>query len=456
MNKYNSISPTDFRYGVKCLNKYLSEAAFTKYKLSIEIALVKTLSKFGLCPIEVVKELEAITNKISTKEVYSEERIIKHDVRALVNVIKKYVSDDVKPYINFMATSSDIVDTARALMYKDSITNVILPDMIYLEKTWINLALREKDMIQIGRTHGQHAEPITFGFAIAQYVNRWGDRILNVKKSIENLIGKFSGSVGAYNASSLIVDDPEKFESELLAELGLKPSRISTQVIPYEPTVDLIHSIISSYGILANYADDMRHLQRTEIGEIAEFHEKEQVASSSMPHKRNPASLENVKSAWKEFMPRMTTVYMDQISEHQRDLTNSLSQRYIAELFVMFDFSLRKIQQISEKIIIDKRNLRRNYKICADKIIAEPLQVLLSYYGHPNAHEKVRQLVIKSYCLDKPMKDLVFEDEEIGLYLNKFAKEHVQVILDPKKYIGIASQKVIKVCDYWREILNSL
>ncbi|GAG39020.1 unnamed protein product, partial [marine sediment metagenome] len=251
----------------------------------------------------------------------------------------------------------------NALRYKNATCNVILPDMIALEKTWIEAARREAGTTQIGRTHGQHAEPITFGFALAGYVNRWGSRILKIRESTEMLVGKFSGAVGAYNASSLLIKNPEGFEADLLKELGLTAARMSTQVVPPEPTTDFVESIISSFGVLANYADDMRHLQRTEIGEVGEPFESQQVGSSTMPQKRNPINFENIKSTWKKFMPQMTTVFMDQISEHQRDLTNSLSQRYIPELLVMFDSSVRRANRISKKLRVDPANMKRNFEM---------------------------------------------------------------------------------------------
>jgi adenylosuccinate lyase len=342
------------------------------------------------------------------------------------------------------------------LRFKDVAAKVIIPDMISLEKTWIEMARREKDAIQIGRTHGQHAEPITFGFTMAGYVDRWGGRILKVKEATESLIGKFSGAVGAYNASALLIKNPEKFELDLLKELGLVPARVSTQIIPPEPTVDFVDAIISSFGVLANFADDMRHLQRTEIGEIGEPFEKEQVGSSTMPQKRNPINFENIISAWKKFMPQIVSVHMDQVSEHQRDLTNSLSQRYIPELLVMFDSSVRRANKISKRLRVDEANMKKNFEMSADKIVAEPLQILLSFYGYPNAHEKVRQLTMKSYESKEPLTGLIFKDKELKVYLEKFTKEQRDVITDPKKYVGIATEKTKKVCDFWEKAINKL
>ena len=137
----------------------------------------------------------------------------------------------------------------------------------------------------------------------------------------------------------------------------LKPAEISTQIIPPEPLSDFIHTLVSSFSVLANFSDDMRHLQRSEIAEVGEAFEEEQVGSSTMPQKRNPINFENVKSMWKAFMPRMLTVYMDGISEHQRDLTNSCSQRYLPELLVAFDSSIRRMINVSSRLKVDKKNI---------------------------------------------------------------------------------------------------
>ncbi|MFX0139778.1 MAG: lyase family protein, partial [Candidatus Hodarchaeota archaeon] len=342
MKNFNLFSPTDYRYSIQDLKDFLSEEAFTKYKIKVEIAIIKTFAKYKLCSDDIVHDVQNILDKISTDEIYNKEQKLKHEIQALVQLIKSKVHDKAKPYIHLTATSHDIINIANALRYKHAIKKIILPDMIRLEKIWIKLAREEKNTLQIGRTHGQHAEPITFGFFIAQYVDRWGIRILKLKEYIDNLSGKFNGAVGAYNALSLILEDPKEFEADLLKELGLNPVKISSQIIPPEQMTDVIHYIISSWGILANYADDMRHLQRSEIGEIMEQFDKDQIGSSTMPHKRNPINFENIKSSWKKFMPNMITIYMNQISEHQGDLTNSLSQRYIPELIVMFSSSVKR------------------------------------------------------------------------------------------------------------------
>ncbi len=457
---FDNISPIDFRYYGRRekikekLKPYLSEEGAIRYLAKVEVAVTKTLAKHGICNKEVALEIERAAKDITAEEVYQEEDRIKHNIRALVNSIRKRVSDKAKPYIHFTTTSHDIICTADAARFKDFSNNILIPTLIDFEKTLINIALREKDTLQIGRTHGQHAEPITFGFAIAQYVSRLGNRIKAIERTANNLRGKISGAVGAYNASSLFFKDPEEFEKEVLKHLQLKPSPISTQIVEAEYITDFIHSIISCFSVLANLADDMRHLQRSEIGEVGELFEKEQVGSSTMPQKRNPINFENVKSMWKEFMPRINTIYMDQISEHQRDLTNSASSRFIPEILAGLYVSIIRLNKTMKKLRVDKSNLEKNFSMSKDMITAEPAYILLAAHNHPDAHEYIRKLTLKSQSTKIPLRKLLFSDKEIRPYINRFTKKQIEVLKNPQKYIGIASKKVDKICSFWKRELK--
>jgi len=452
--KFDNFSPTDYRYFVEDLKPYLTERAFIKYKARVEAALVKVLAKFKIISREIAREIVQAADSITAEEVYEEEKRIKHDIRALVNCIRNRVSLKARPYIHFLATSYDIVDTANALRYKDASLKVIIPEMIRLEKIWMALAERYKDGVQIGRTHGQHAEPITFGFALAQYVNRWGNRILKLKEATNNLVGKFSGAVGAYNASSLFFNNPEEFERAVLSEVGLKPANISTQILPPEPVVDFYHAIISSFGVLANFCDDMRNLQRSEIAEVGEEFEEEQVGSSTMPQKKNPLNFENVKSMWKVFMSRMITVYCDQISEHQRDLTNSCSQRYLPEVLVGFTAGVRRMAKVSSKLQIDKTNMEKNLRMSEGLIVAEPLYILLAFQGYSDAHEYMRKLSMKSLKDNQSLIEMIKKDKNLKPYLEKLTASQKEIIENPSKYTGIASKKVEVINKLWRRKLG--
>jgi adenylosuccinate lyase len=460
INLFDTISPLDYRYYSRNdklfwkLQPYLSENGMIKYMALVESALAKAIAKKGVCSSKVAEEIENACRMVTAKEVYIEEDKLKHNVRALANCIRTKVSDKAKPFVHFTATSHDIIATADAARYKDFTNNILIPKLIEFERTLLDLALREKNTIQVGRTHGQHAVPITFGFAIAQYVSRFGRTVLKIKKSGNNLRGKIAGAVGSYNASSLFFKNPEEFEENVLSELGLKPSPISTQIPEAEFMVDYINAVMESFGILANLSDDMRHLQRSEIGEVGENFSKDQVGSSTMPQKRNPINFENVKSMWKEFMPRMITLYSDQISEHQRDLTNSASSRFNPEILAAFYISVTRLNKTMKSLIVDKENLKRNFDMNKGLIVAEPLYILLAAYDHPDAHEIVRQLTLKAQATKKSLTEIIKKEKSLQSYLKKFSKGQIKIINNPENYLGIASKKTENVCKFWMKELK--
>jgi adenylosuccinate lyase len=451
---YDSLSPADYRYWDEDVAKYLSENAYTKYKLTVELALVKALSKRKVCPSSVVKEVEKACAQVTTAEVYEEEDRIKHDIRALVNCIRRRVSDKAKPYVHMTATSQDIIDTANAARYRDVTREVLIPALLELEKTLANIALRESETVQVGRTHGQHAVPITFGFAISSYVSRLGQSILALRELSRGLKGKFAGAVGAYNASSLFFQNPEAFEKDVLRELDLEPAEQSSQVTPHEPLVRLLAEISIAAGIMANLADDMRHLQRTEISEIGEEFEKAQVGSSTMPQKRNPINFENAKSLWKTIMPRMSTVFMDQISEHQRDLTNSAAERTYGEIILYAVSMAKRLHRTMQKLEVDTARARKNLSHTLGLVAAEPLYIMLAALGHPDAHEKVRELTLESQKTLQPLETLALADPALKKYVAKMTATQKKILQNPSLYTGIAAKKAHAVASRWQKILS--
>ncbi len=460
MELFDNISPLDYRYygrdsNIKSLlQPYLSENARIRYQCRVEAALGRALAKKGLCSAKIAEEIGKACECVTAEEVYAGEDQIKHDVRALANAIRDKVGDEAKPFVHFGATSYDIVDTANALRYKEATEKALVPELKALERTWIELALREKSTLQIGRTHGQHAEPITFGFAISNYVSRLGSRIQQLESCKEKLVGKFSGAVGAYNSSSLFFEDPMDFEKTVLSELGLNASISSTQIAEPEPLTDFMHAVISTFGVLADFSDDMRHLQRSEIAEVGESFGKGQVGSSTMPHKRNPINFENVKSFYKAFMPRMISVYLDQLSEHQRDLTNSASARFLPETLAALYVSANRLDKASQKMVVDADKMKRNFGQSQDLLLAEPVYLLLASHGHSNAHEASRAIAQEAREKNVSFKRLLQEKEELKHYWNRLTPAQQAVFENPANYTGIAAKKTEQVCRIWKEKLQ--
>ena len=371
MELFEAVSPLDFRYYgatetvMERLKPYVSESAYVKYQAKVEAALVRTLANHGVCSSEAADQVELAVDQVTAEEVYEEQAKIRHNIRSLVNVIRRKIDPSARPYVHLFATSADILDTATALRFKELTENVILPNLVNFAQQLIDLARTHAETVQIGRTHGQHAEPITFGYALALYISRLGNRIEMIAQTAKNLRGQFSGAVGAFNGLAMVFDKPEELETDLLDLLGLKPSatHTSTQCVEPEFISDLAYAISSAYTVLANFADDMRHLYRTEIGEVGRKYDPNLVGSSTMPHKVNPEAFENVKSLWKAFIPRMQTVFMDSILEHQRDLTNSASSRFLTELFTAFDYSVYRLSRALTELDVKANQMRQNLEL---------------------------------------------------------------------------------------------
>ncbi|HEX3043797.1 MAG TPA: lyase family protein [Bacillota bacterium] len=457
---FNNLSPLDHRYYASNetlfnqLAEFFSENAYIRYELKVEAALARVLAKRGICSQEVAGEIAAACNQVNPEEVYLEEEITKHNIRALVNCIQRKVSENARPFVHFTATSVDIMDSATAMRFKEATDKIVIPKCLELEQQLISIARREKATLQVGRTHGQHAVPITFGFAMAEYVSRFGSRIEQIRETALDLRGKIAGAVGAYNASSLFFDDPQEFETEVLWELGLKPANYSNQIVEPEYLTDYIHAVISAFGVLANLADDIRHLQRTEIGEVGEAFDASQVGSSTMPHKRNPWNFEHVKSMWKEFMPRMMTLYLDQISEHQRDLTNSASGRFVPEIVIGFVAAVDRLNRVLRKLVVDQAKMNRNFDSTKEMVIAEPLYILLASLGHPDAHEAVRLLTLESQKTGKTLRELLAQKTELFSYWERLTPRQRVVLEYPEKYTGGAELKTESICNHWEKQLN--
>ena len=464
MELFEAVSPLDFRYYggdsnfMKRLLPYVSEAGYVTYQAQVEAALVRTLANYGVCASAIADEVEAAVDLVTAEEVYEEQSRIRHNIRSLVNVIRRKISPEARPYVHLFATSADILDTATALRFKALTENVIVPDLVALEQQLIALAREHAETVQIGRTHGQHAEPTTFGYALALYVSRLGTRIEKIHAAGQNLRGQFSGAVGAFNGLMLIHEHPERIEGDFLELLGLKPSdtHTSTQCVEPEFISDLAYEVTAAYTVLANFADDMRHLYRTEIAEVGRKYNPQLVGSSTMPHKVNPETYENIKSLWKAFVPRMQTVFMDSILEHQRDLTNSASSRFLTELFTAFDYAIYRLRRALDEMDVKADNMRRNLALSAEDTIAEPIYLLMAYYGFPDAYDHTRKLIGQVHQTGKSLTTLLWEDETFRPFLDKLTERQREALRDPTNYIGAAVRRTYATCDEWEKRISTM
>jgi adenylosuccinate lyase len=451
---FTNISPLDARYYksspalLDALACYLSESAVIKYEARVEAAIITVMEQYGLVKEGAGKEINDACLHITAEEVYNEEERTRHNIRALVNVLQRHVSDELAPYIHLGATSEDITATAQVLRIKDAFFKIIIPKCIDLIDVILDIGKREASTPQIGRTHGQHAVPVTVGYVFAGYADRFGGRLKKIVEAVNELSGKLSGAVGAYNAFSIFLEDPRKFEEDVLSVLDLRPANFSSQIVEPEYLLDLMHGVVSAFGILAQIADDMRNLQRTEIGEMAERFEKEQVGSSTMPHKRNPWNFEHVKSMWKEFTPRILTRYYDQISEHQRDLTNSASGRFVVEIITAFALAVERLMGQLKKLVIDYEGLKKNIKATEGMFLAEPLYILLAGEGVKKAHTIVKEITLKAQRENKTIFAAARENETISEILEKDRWKKLEK--DPSMYTGISAKRAKVILSLWR------
>lgn len=441
---------------------WLSEEASVKACVKAEIALIIAHLSIGgkLTPL-IRAELEKAGETVEPTEVYAEEEKTRHFMRALVNVLKKKLSafDTLTPLVHLGATSADILDTSLSWRIRGVTRELLLPELKKLELLLCDLTEREADTPQVGRTHGQHAVPITLGFAMAEYVSRLGKSIIEIERLVENLRGKLAGAVGAYNAPAMIVRDPEELERIYLAELGLEPSEHSTQLVEPEYLLRLLLEFNTAFGIIANLADDLRNLQRSEIGELWEGFAADQVGSSTMPQKRNPWNSEHVKSLWKTFMPRVMTFFMDQISEHQRDLSNSASQRFIADYIAGFALAVSRMRKIIGSLAVNRERLRQNLISGSGMILAEAAYILLAESGETDAHEVIRKITLAAEKENLNFAGALAREKEA---LSKIAKKMLELGLieaedkalswfeSPEKYLGLAAKKARTIAEKYK------
>jgi adenylosuccinate lyase len=425
---------------------------YVHHCVKVELALLRALARRDLLEMADVDQAERdLLGKLDPMEIVEEENRVRHDLKAVVNVMARHSSEKVAPYIHLGATSYDILSNAHLMRLREGVEVVVLPRLRNVLKQLVRLSREHAETSCIGRTHGQYAEPTTFGYTMACFCERLGLSIQEIERSLGQLRGKFSGAVGAYVAMGLIFDDPRLIEEEILAEVGLLPHQTSTQITHPEPALAVLHHLTAAFGVLANMADDLRHLQRSEIAEVAEaFDAKNQVGSSAMPHKRNPITWENVKSLWKTFLPNIFTYYMDQISEHQRDLTNSASARFQPRLLLGLAVAADRSAKGLEKLFVDAEAMKRRLD-SLDQVVSGPAQVLLASVGYVEAHERVRQLTLEEGHLCQHLES----DSQVAPFWAKLSERQKDALKTPSGLTGPASKQALETAARWDQCLQS-
>ena len=438
------ITPIDTgRYGTPEMLKIFEEESRIQKLLDVEAALALAHAEVGNIPR---KDAEKIASMANTKHVKVErvkaiEREIKHDIASLVRALSE-VCGSSGAYVHLGATSYDIVDTANALQLKEAET-VIEKRLAEFKGILQKQAAAHKDTVMIGRTHGQHALPITLGFKFAIWgyeVNRHLERLSECKKRV--LVGKVSGAVGTQAG---LGEHAEAIQELVMKRLDIRAAEISTQIIQRDRYAELINIYAILASSLENFATEIRELQRPEIAEIFEaFEASKQVGSSTMPHKQNPETCERVCGLARIIRSLDTPALEDMITWHERDLTQSSAERFIlTESNILLDYILSLMCNIVANLGVDKERMLQNLGITQGRAMSEAVMMALSRKGvnRQEAHELLRKLTIQSAVEKHEFKQILFQDKFVS---NKLTEKEIDDALNPRKYLGTAVKQAEK------------
>ena len=444
------VHPIDYRYGTKEMKRIWSEDSRIKRMIRVEIALLKALARKGYLSEEIVRKIADKARKISAERVKEIEAEIKHDVMALVRAISEVAEDD--RWIHFGATSNDIIDTAVATQLRDSV-KILEVKLAKLALKLAEKAEKYKELVCLGRTHGQAALPTTYGFRFALWaseIKRHLERLEEMKKRL--LVGKMSGAVGTQAAFG---EEGFEIEEEVMRLLNLKPVEISSQVIPRDIYCEYVGFLANLAATLEKIATNIRILQRAETAELFERFEAKQVGSSTMPHKRNPIDSEQICGLARVIRGFVEPQHQSSILWEERDLTNSSAERIIlVEATVLTDHILSKMIKVIEELGINERAVRENLERQRGLNMSEAVMIALTRKGmsRQEAHEVLRRLSMKAYEENRHLKDVLLEDEKIRELLSE---EEVEELVKPENYLGTALERVERVVESVRSFAKS-
>ncbi|MFX0206110.1 MAG: adenylosuccinate lyase [Candidatus Hodarchaeota archaeon] len=404
-------------------------------QLLVERKLAEVNADYGKIPKEAAKEIDQFVRleKIPLKRVKEIEKETQHDLFSVVLAATE-VCPHYGEYIHVGATSSDIQDTVTALQLKEA-KRILLEHIDELILKLIELARDYRDLVCIGRTHGVHAIPITYGFKFANFLN---ELYITRENLIETTIyGKLSGAVGTYAAYGT-----NEIEKEVMRKLGLEASLITTQVVTRVLYFYFVSAVIAIDAVLDKLARELRNLERTEIGEVVEVFGDKQVGSSTMPQKQNPWKLERISGIARFLRSLLPAALENVLLEHERDMSNSSVERIILpQLITLTDFSLLEMKKILNGVKINEDNVRKNLFLLNGRQCSENLLIkLTASIGRQEAHKILRDLTRKD-----DFEEAVKNHPKIR---SLFSEKEIDGILNPLSYIGMAPELVDRVVEY--------
>jgi adenylosuccinate lyase len=439
------VCPLDYRYGREEIKEIFGERRRLQFLLDVEAALARAHAKIGNIPKSAADEIskKASTKYVNVDRVKEIETETKHDIMAVTKALAEVCNGDAGKYIHLGATSYDIVDTANALQFAES-TTYIQKNLKELRKTFLNLAKKHKKTVMLGRTHGQHTIPITFGLKMAGYameIERHLERMFECKSRL--LVGKLSGAVGT---GAALGKNALRLQEEMLKELKLGVEDVSTQIVCRDRYNELFCILGNIATSMEKFGTEIRNLQRDEIGEVAEaFEAKKQVGSSTMPHKRNPITSEQICGLARVARSFITPAFENAIQWHERDLCNSSSERFIlAHSLILTDWIVYKTDDVFKNLKVFPERMLKNMEISKGLPMAESLMTTLigKGMGRGDAHELMRKTSLKAVEQNKTLKESFLEENEKSKLLT--IKE-INDALNPENYLGATDEIITRV-----------
>ena len=384
-----------------------------KIWLDIEIAVCEVYADMGIIPTE---DLSIIKNKASftVDRILEIENEVHHDVIAFLTAVAENVGPSSR-YIHLGLTSSDIVDTALSMQMIQA-GNILIHDLNMLIETLRDNALKYKNTICMGRSHGVHAEPTTFGVKMALYYEAFKRNRDRIKRAVDGIsFGKFSGAVGTFSNIA-----PE-IEAEVCKRLGLAPDPVSTQVIQRDRHAEYMAALAISAGTMDQLATEIRHLQRTEVREAEEPFQKGQKGSSAMPHKRNPILSERVTGLARVIKSNMNTALENITLWHERDISHSSAERIIfPDSTIALDYLIHRMIFILKNLNLYPENMKENIERTGGLFYSQSLLLLLVDKGlsREEAYKIVQDMAMRVWNKEGSFKELALKSSDITAKIN--------------------------------------
>jgi len=382
--------------------------------LEIELLVCEALSQMGEIPEDAFKQIkEKATFDID--RINEIEKITKHDVLAFTTNVGESLGP-LSRYFHYGLTSSDILDTSFAILLKDA-SEIIICDINNLLDVLKRKAYQYKDTLMIGRTHGVHAEPITFGLKMALWYDEMRRNLFRMQKAREAIsVGKISGAVGTFSHI------PPQVEEFVCKKLGLKPATISTQIVQRDHHAEFFTTLAIIATSIEKFSIELRHLQRTEVLEAEEFFSKGQKGSSAMPHKRNPISAENLSGLARLMRSYALSALENVPLWHERDISHSSVERVIGpDATILMDYMLNRFISLIEGLVVYPENMIKNLEKMGGLIFSETILLLLARKGlsREQAYEIVQRNAMKVWEEGGDFKSILSKDEVIKNFLTE-------------------------------------